>query len=198
MDKVKIIKKNIRKSQFDYFLRLGNDREVIIGDIDSADLKINDESVSRDNVVLRWLDNNLTIKSFISDYDVTINGKVAQSGEVIGDKTFFNLGDFWFYYDNKKIYFDKAGIDVGNNDVSPVVKNTDFNYPLFIRNTRQKIKENNEPIAVLDPPAKPNKPASNIITSLLPAIAMFGVTFVLRGMMGNSGSFAVFAWPSQR
>lgn len=188
-----IARDNYQQTSFDYFLRLGADREIIIGDIDSADLMVSGESVSKDNIVLRWFDNNLTIKSYISDKDVTINGNAVQSGSVIGNKSFFNLGDYWFYYDDKKIYFDIKDTVINTNDVNPVIKNVDFNYPLFIRNTRQKIKQNNEPIAVLDPPEKPTKPSSNIITSLLPAIAMFGVTFVLRGMMGDSGTFAIFA-----
>jgi len=182
-----------RISSFDYFLRLGSDREIIIGDIDSADLRLTSEFADRDNLVLRWLDGNLTVKSFISNLDIYINGEKAKNGAVIENKTFFNLADQWFYYDSHKIYFDTTCIEVQTGDVNPVIKNNDFNYPLFIRNTRQKIKENNEKIAVLDPPAKPNKPTTNIVTSLLPAIAMLGLTFVLRGVMGSSGSFAIFA-----
>ena len=137
-----------RISSFDYFLRLGSDREIIIGDIDSADLRLTSEFADRDNLVLRWLDDNLTVKSFISNLDIYINGEKAKNGAVIENKTFFNLADQWFYYDSHKIYFDTTCIEVQTGDVNPVIKNNDFNYPLFIRNTRQKIKENNEKIAV--------------------------------------------------
>jgi len=47
---------------------------------------------------------------------------------------------------------------------------------------------------VLDPATIPVKPELNIVTSLMPAIAMFALVVVLRGVMSTTGgAFVLFS-----
>ena len=67
-------------------------------------------------------------------------------------------------------------------------------YPKFVRNTRIKIKNDETAIKILDPAAVPAKPDLNIITSLMPAIAMFALVVVLRGVLSTTGgTFVLFS-----
>lgn len=180
--------------KYDSFVRLSSDRDIIVGDIQSADLSLHGDFVEKDNVVLSYVNGALSIKSFMSNFDVCVNDKSAYNGMDISSKSFITIAGCTLYFDTNKIFFDSSFISSETMEVNPVIKNKNFNYPMFVRNTRKKIQVNTEEIPVLDPPTKPTKPELNIVTSLMPTLAMFALTVVLRGFMSDSGgSFVIFS-----
>jgi len=118
------------------------------------------------------------------------NGQKAGSSVKIANSDFFSLSDFFFYYKNGQIWTEiRQGITInGLNYLDrPVVSH----YPKFNRNTRIRSIVDDEKIEILDPPAKPQKPKSNIISRLLPSLVMvvagIAMSFVSPFMLISSG-----------
>ena len=109
------------------------------------------------------------------------------------DFDFFSIADFFGFYKNDKVYFCHDNIQTNNiKKYNDRIATTE--YPKFVRNTRIKIKNDETAIKILDPAAVPAKPDLNIVTSLMPAIAMFALVVVLRGVLSTTGgTFVLFS-----
>lgn len=154
-------------------VNVDNVGKILVSGSSNANIVLESNYSKNDIVELVRKDNN----SFIVQIEkascgVYVNGKKAENKTEINDYDFFSVADYSFYYKNNQIYTSKKTKINSLNYFDNFDKN---NYPKFNRNTRVMTVLDDEKIEVLDPPAKPKKPKSNLFTRLLPSIAMIAV-----------------------
>ncbi len=168
-----------------------------IGVDNTNQIIINSPYVRSDSIQLSRSNSGFVMKVFSTTFGVYHNGTKVEGACDIKNKDFFSISDFIFYYDNE-ILWTEIRDGMYFNDVLSVEHPTRNNYPKFNRNTRIKSVINTDAIEVLDPPSKPQKTKSNILTRLLPSISMLVVAAVTASMGGAmvimsavSGSMAI-------
>jgi S-DNA-T family DNA segregation ATPase FtsK/SpoIIIE len=123
-------------------------------------------------------------------YGVYVNGGRITGEARLGDRDFFSIAGFSFYYKHRKLYCTAApAVAVrGNLPVTDIMQSkSSFEYPMFNRSSRVKPVIPDAPLAILDPPEKPRKQSTNILLSLLPMLGMVVVVILMRGEMGGGG-----------
>ena len=143
-----------------------------IGSVSNCNIIINSPYIKNDYIELRNSGQGLQLQIKATTYGIYHNGKQAKNGEMIRNFDFFSIANYSFYYKNGRLRTAKTASVNALNYFDDVNKN---NYPKFNRNTRVKLVVDDEKIEVLDPPAKPQKPKTNLLTRLLPSIAMIAV-----------------------
>lgn len=168
--------------------------ELIIGDTYSANIELSTEYSKNTSVAIKQTASGVCLIEKSALYGTYVNGKRIEGRAFLNDYDFISVADFSAFYKEKQLYFSKTNIRL--NGIGDLVEQVDISekYPVFIRNTRIKSKCEESPIKILDPAAVPKKPELNIVTSLLPSIAMFALVVVLRGVLNNTGgSFVLFS-----
>lgn len=143
--------------------------KITIGNSSSCNICINSEYVKDDLVELNKKNEDLILAIKSTTCGVYHNGNLASNGEVIKNGDFFSIADFSFYYKNGVLMAPK---NITVKLLSFIDGKVENNYPKFIRNTRVKTVIDDEKIEVLDPPSKPQKPKTNLLTRLLPSGVM--------------------------
>lgn len=129
-----------------------------------------------------------------SKYGTYVNGKRIHDRVILKDCDFISVADFSAYFRDNQLYFDTRNIRINGLNVSEDYVRAESTYPMFVRNTRVKAKPDITPIKVLDPASEPVKPELNIVTSLMPSLAMFALVVVLRGILSTTGgTFVIFS-----
>lgn len=149
------------------------------------------------NIVFEAKDGGLEIVSLKSRYGILKNGVRAKAGDRIDCTDFFSVAEVTFYLAPEGIYANaRRKIRASGYSVTDVfMSSSGLEYPLFNRSTRLKTEPDTDPIQVLDPPAMPQKPKTNLVMQLMPALAMVVLTIVVRGFMSDAGnvSFLLFS-----
>lgn len=169
-------------------------QELSIGDSSSANIQLSTEYSRNTSVFIKQMEKGVCLVEKSSLYGTYVNGKRINKSIVLNDYDFISVADFSAYYKGKELYFSKKNVRL--NGIGNFVEQVEIDeqYPMFIRNTRVKSKCDRTPIKVLDPATIPTKPELNIVTSLMPTIAMFALVVVLRGIMSTSGgTFVIFS-----
>ena len=128
-----------------------------------------------------------------------INGTRSANGGMISNHDFFSCADVNFYYSDGLFWTVADGRVRTGKTLSSMDLPERGAYPKFIRSTREKIVPCREEIEILDPPAKPQKPRSNIIMNLLPSLGLIATSGVMAAVGGGgmivysliSGSMAI-------
>ena len=180
----------------DYSLKidLSQISELNIGDKSSANIELSTEYGKDTFVSIVHTNNGIELLEKNSKYGTYLNGKRINKKALLRDFDFISVADFSAYYKDKQLYFSKKNIRL--NEIGQMVEQVDISdaYPMFVRNTRIKVKCDEKSIKILDPPSIPTKPELNIATSLLPTIAMFALVVVLRGILSSTGgTFVLFS-----
>lgn len=168
--------------------------ELAIGDGGDAQIELLSDFGKKTRVTLKRTRQGIVLSDKYSLYGAYVNGKRIEKDTVLHESDFISVADFSAYYKDDQLYFSEENIRL--NGVSDKVVCTDdqSGYPLFVRNTRIKSNFDESPIKVLDPENVPAKPELNIVMSLLPAIAMFALVVVLRGVLNTTGgTFVIFS-----
>ena len=182
--------------QYNRVIDLSNLSALTIGTEPTAQLQLQSEYVYDDHVSIRKNGDQLFLCDIRSQYGVYRNGKQVESDTELKSYDFFSIANFSFYYRDGRLYTDRSS-KIAFHDVQFAdfaEGNGALQYPQFHRNTRIQIKQNEEEIPLLAPKEKPQKPKSNLVLKLLPALSMIALTVVLRGMMGSTNmSFVLFS-----
>lgn len=189
---------NDGKKKYERRIDVSGAPTVKIGASGSCDIVLNSDFVQNDLLVLNKRGTGFLLDIKQTTYGVYLNGRQAKSNDMLNEGEFLSVSDFFFYYkDNTLLTQIRPEITV--NSLKCADKPMKEVYPKFNRNTRVKTVINNEPIEVLDPPAKPQKPKNNLLTRLLPSFGMLiaaGVMAFLGGAMIImsliSGGMAIF------
>lgn len=179
---------------YNWFVDIANKQEFRIGSDTRCDLIIQSQFNTDLSICIRKKGNEVVVVEEKSKFGTLINAKEIQGTETLKNHDFVSFENFSFYYKNGQIYFDKSNVLNSNVEIWEVEKTGSFDYPLFIRNTRIKEKIDETTIKVLDPATKPQKPEMNLVMNLMPTLAMFAMTVILRGIMSDSqGSYVFFS-----
>lgn len=183
------------RARYDRVIDIRNVMKVLIGGIPTANLYIRDELLGQDHLILFQRHGKMILSSDGAKCGVYINGILASGEQELRDTDFFSLMGYNFYYKNGCLYTDsRDNIRLqGLRSILSGVHSGDTEYPKFVRSVRKKVILSKEPITVLDPPQKPQKPKGNIFLQLLPAVGSILLVVLLRGVMGGGGSFVIFS-----
>lgn len=163
--------------------------EIRIGCAPENHIILSSGYVKKDGIVLTRKNENYVLNIINSSYGVLHNGKRAESGEIIKNGDFISISDFFFCIKDGRVWTQiKDGLLV--NSIRYSDRPAQNGYPKFKRSTRIKTVENNEKIEILDPPAIPEKPKSNLLTRLLPSMGMLVAAFF---MASRGGSMIIFS-----
>lgn len=173
---------------FDRWVDLRGLDAVSIGGMQNCNICLNGNYTDGDLLTIERSGGRLTLSERTSRYGAFHNGVRINGSVALEDCDFISVANFHFYYKDQRLYCSKAAFttfkDVKYYDLP---SQCDYSqYPRFNRNTRIKSVMDDEPIAILDPPSKPEKPRGNIVLQLLPAVGMLLVTVLLRGSIMNS------------
>lgn len=183
-------------ANYEKIIDIGDRSTISLGQDRHCDICLSDPLLGHDVVKLERRGPSLFVVDPGTRYGVYVNGVRIQREEEISDYDFFSILGFSFFYNQGELYTSKHTPLYPNEltcyEVSE--QNNSFVYPRFNRNTRTILHIPDEPISVLDPPAKPKKPEQNIVQSLLPSLGMIALVVVLRGMMGGGNmSFILYS-----
>ncbi len=107
--------------------------------------------------------------------------------------SFLNINSYCFYFNAGKLYYDKKShiqlVGISGEELTESIGA--MRYPEFVRNSRLKLKINDEPVTLLAPKEKPTKPKNNMFLRLMPAVGMIALSILLRGVMGGSNMFFI-------
>ena len=163
-----------------------------IGSEVNADIRLNGEYVAGTLVELNRLNtNSFSMNVRKPGFGVLFNGQKFDNNKTLCDGDFISIADCSLYFRNNSLYTSKSVVTVLKFQDLPVREG----YPKFNRNTRIKVKFNDENIEILSPDSPPAKPSGNILMQLFPAIAMILLTIIVRGFLGNNSnsSFIIFS-----
>ena len=182
--------------KFGDVISLDNIKELKIGSSAKDNIVLTDKYICGDELTFRWNGNQLILNVIATKYGVFLNGKKVEKKSNVYDCDFIAVADYQFYYKEKCLYTD-INDHMRLNGITSREKKTasSFKYPKFNRNTREEILVPLEPIQILDPPERPEKPKNNLFLTILPALGMLVLTVVIRGFMSDNGSssFVIFS-----
>lgn len=172
---------------------------VTIGADRSRDIVLGSQHTAMEDVELNKEEDGYRLHIRQSRYSVYHNGKKAEEGELIHNGDFFSISDFSFYLKDSCLW-----THIRNDIWVNSLRSEDFaskeNYPMFKRNTRVRVRLNEDAITVLDPPAMPQEPKESLFMKLLPSIGMLLAAGVMAAMGGGrmiimsliSGGIAIY------
>lgn len=181
---------------YDRIIDISGKQRVTIGTQAGSNIQISSSYVYDDSVELVVSGSQIVIQNIKSQYGVFLNGKKIEGAVELQSYDFFSIADFGFYYRDGKLYTDKtASLQIHGlqfNDTQN--EHSTLTYPEFHRNSRIHVKVNEEEIPLLAPKEKPQKPKSNLLLKLLPALSMIVLTVAIRGFMSSTNmSFVLFS-----
>ena len=161
-----------------------------IGSMPNCSLVLDSPYTDGDLLIIRRDAGALVLVEQSSRYGVLLDGKAIDGQAHLADKSFFSVAGFHFYVSDEHLHFSSAdAVSVNGLPCIDVHKKAPYAaYPKFNRNTRVKIVPDDEPIPILDPPNKPDKPRGNIVLRLLPAVGMLAVVVLVRGQVMSYSS----------
>lgn len=172
------------------------DRErLVIGGIPEANIYITDKNIQEDYLILKAENGQLSVAEDHSRYGIYVNGSRIDKQKNIRDYDFFSIAGFSFYYKNGKLYTDESENIHVNGVPSKLFQQhiTHFDYPAFIRNTRVQYCVAEQEIEIKQPLPKPQKNKKNLMFSLIPSVVMLALMIVMRGVLGNGGTFVLYS-----
>lgn len=186
---------------FDTIVDIRGASTIVIGNCGNANIKLESEFVGDEYIVLSHTPNGkLLINADNAPSSATLNGIRVLSEQYAEEFDFIGLADYSFYYKNQVLYTaNRDDMSILGLSSQPLREETPaFNYPLLNRNPRMIYKFNTDPIEILNPPRKPDKPKDNIVMQLAPALAMMAVTVITRsgiiaGLNTGSPAFLIFS-----
>ena len=186
---------DFEKKEYDRVIDVSGIDAIQIGGHNRCDLYLRDELIGSDTVTLRKKNGVYQIADNHSKYGIYVNTLKVKGSAEVKDFDFFSIIGYSFYLKYGKLYTDSHnGIVISSLPYEDIKEQSStLTYPKFNRNTRIKPAISSGTIEVLDPPALHEKPKSNIVMSLVPAIGMLGITVLLRGVMGGGGTFIIFS-----
>lgn len=182
------------KKDYTRVVDISKSERIVVGAASDANLQLSGKYLNQGcfELIKRAADEGYNLNIRMPGYGVYHNGAVSDDYSIIHDGDFVSIANYSLYLKSGCVYTSRA-VKIRGLEYHDLNEHSE--YPKFNRNTRLKSMINEEPITVLDPPKKPQKPSGNILMQLIPALAMIALTIVVRGFMGNSSnsSFIIFS-----
>lgn len=177
---------------FDTIIDIRNINCLIIGDASNAQIRLNSKYINSEYITLTRKQKGLFILDAThAPTGATHNGIRVLEHSEIEEYDFIGLADYSFYFKNQVIYTtNREDMYINNVSSQPLRNETAaFEYPKLNRSPRMLYHFDIEPIEILNPPKKPDKPRDNLVLQMLPALLMMTVMVVTRsGLIGGLGT----------
>jgi S-DNA-T family DNA segregation ATPase FtsK/SpoIIIE len=186
---------------FDTIIDIRHTSSLTIGNSPSAQIKLGGKFIGPEYLTLtRGRGGVFLLDASRAPTSATLNGIRLFGSAEVGEFDFIGIADYSFYFKNQVLYTTMRGdLRISGVSSQPLRDETPaFDYPKLNRSPRMLYAFNTDPIEILNPPKKPDKPRDNLIMQLSPALLMVAVTVVTRsGMIGgmNTGNpaFMIFS-----
>ncbi len=177
---------------YDHVVGISGVKSVTLGSASSNNIVLPDTLLEEKAAELVPDGDTWILRDLGGKYGAYVNGTKVQHECRLKNYDFFSLLGYSFFLKDSSLYYD-GSTGLHFNKLTPQVMQREgscLEYPKFNRNTRLKYVISEEPIPVLDPDKKPEKPKNNLVTSLLPAIASILLILILRGgMLSGKANF---------
>lgn len=183
---------NVQQHKYDHFIDLTGQRSISFGAGSANDVVLQDALMEEKAAVLVSDGDGWVVRDCGSKYGIYVNEKKVIRESKVRDYDFFSILGYSFYLKGDQLFYDGEYTIQFNKLIPQPVQRVGscLEYPKFNRNTRLKYVISDEPIPILDPDKKPDKPKSNLLMSLLPAFGSILLILVIRGgMLSGNGSF---------
>lgn len=186
---------DVEVKDYNRIIDLSDCKQIILGGDSRSDICLLDDLIGTDTVTLMRQKGKMVIIDNNSKYGVYVNGNKVRASAEIKDYDFFSIIGYSFYFKFDKLYTSKhSNLKVnGLPYIDTAEQLSEMKYPKFNRNTRIKYVIPEKEVEILPPEQKPQKPKKNLVMSLVPVIAMLGLTIVLRGIVGGGGVFVIYS-----
>lgn len=183
------------EKKYDIEIDISGCSQVKIGGTGDSNICLQDAYLGNDTLVLSNSGGRLTVYDNGSRYGVFVNGVRINGSAPLGERDFFSIAGFSFYYRAGKVYT-SSGNRAGFNGLTACWaenRSARFEYPKFNRNSRTQYVIPEEKLEIQQAAQKPSKPKKNLIMTLIPSVVMLGMTIVLRGIIGGGGTFVLYS-----
>lgn len=184
-------------SVLEFDIGLGVQEEFVVGGCPSATIKIADSLLGEDYISFVYRDNRIFINDFKAQFGLFINGIRNYKMCEVRNYSFISIDGVQFYLKDGYLFTDSDyGLQIpsGWQTIQMKPSTSQLTYPKFNRSTRMRIDFKKDPITILMPPSVPQPQKTNLILTLLPAIAMILLIVLIRGnMSGSSSGFILFS-----
>ena len=172
---------------FDRVISLQGTKALQIGGSQECQLRLLDARTGPTQISFQQQLNGLWLFVEKANNNVFLNGKPVTGKKCLQNMDFIAIGLYEFCVNEGRLYLESDDhIHISSVTFQDFPESTGHNeYPRFNRGTRIRLVENTDKITVLDPPAEVQEPRGNIVMQLFPAVAMLGVTVVLRSMVST-------------
>ena len=186
---------------FDTIIDIRNLNSLVIGNAPNAQIRLGSRFVGNEYITLtKGQNGKLIIDAAHAPAGATLNGVRIFDKASVEEFDFIGLADYSFYYKNQVLYTAmRTDLHISGISSQPLRDETPaFNYPKLNRSPRMLYSFNTDPIEVLNPPKKPEKPRDNLVLQLTPALAMIAVTVITRsgliqGLSTGNPAFLIFS-----
>jgi S-DNA-T family DNA segregation ATPase FtsK/SpoIIIE len=186
---------------FDTIIDIRNTTNLVIGNSPSAQIKLGGRFIGSEYLTLtRGHGGIFSLDASRAPTSATLNGIRLFDTAEIGEYDFIGIADYSFYFKNQVLYTTmRDDLRISGIASQPLRDETPaFDYPKLNRSPRMLYAFNTDPIEILNPPKKPDKPRDNLIMQLSPALLMIAVTVVTRsgmigGMSTGNPAFMIFS-----
>ncbi len=166
--------------------------KIRIGTESSNEIVLKSQFINDDFIELKSCGGGYELQIKKTTYGIYHNGSKVKNTCVIKNGDFFSISDYIFYYKNDDLWTEIRD-DMRINGLSYEDYPNQNQYPKFNRNTRIMTVLNEDKIEILDPPAKPQKNRSNLLTGLLPSLGMLLTSGLMASMGGNMMVFSLIS-----
>lgn len=181
--------------KYDRIIDISGKDKLIIGGASNADILISDENVGSDSLLLTKNGNSWIIADNGTKYGIYVNGVRISKQTELQDCNFFSIASFSFYLKKGRLYTtasDKMRFS-GVKCRAVGETSTHFEFPHFLRNNRIQYCLPEHEIEIQRPSPKPQASKKNLLLTLIPSLVMLALVIVMRGIMGNGGSFVLYS-----
>lgn len=179
---------------FTQYIDISNVKLLNIGADETMDMVLNSPYSTNTQLCIGRDGERYYVEEINSQYGIYINGRRIMHRTFLDNYDFVSACDIFLYFKENYLYYNPEKVKIKGLQHRACEPESIFKYPIFVRNTRRKMKLDTRPIKVLDPNVKPKKPEMHIVTSLMPAIIMFVLVVVLRGIMSTTiGTYIIFS-----
>lgn len=182
--------------KYDLSIDIASLEELRVGGTAGCQIYLYSELIGMDQFAIIHSEGRHYLQEVSAKYGIRLNGKRIHGRTELRQNDFISFCDYSFCYQNGCLLTDrraKLKIDGLKSSVMEISR-SGCQYPRFNRSARIRSVIPEDKIPILAPPAVAQKPTSNLIIQLLPAVAMLALVVLLRGSMGSGNSS--FIWIS--
>lgn len=174
-------------------INLAGHLQIKIGGDPNAEICF--EELGSDYVTVELTNQGAIVTDCRTAYGVWVNEERIEGKREIRDRDFFSIIDISFYYKSGKLYTcNRDDIKIANIEFKLIEQQTThFVYPKFNRNTRIQYQIPDSEIEIKPAKEMAARPRQSILMTLVPAFVMLAMTIILRGVLGNGGTFVIYS-----